>query len=71
MRKIDWEDYKNIRKTYIRNKARLGTEKVSSSRLRDPKEREILSRLDRNRWQKWLKNGTLIKTDARKYKLSI
>ena len=71
MRKIDYQDYKKKRKTYIRNKALLGTEKISSSRPRDKKEREILARLDIARWQKWLKDGTLMRIGLRKYKLSI
>jgi len=71
VRKIDYEDYRKKRKSYIKNKALLGTEKVSSSRLRDEKEREILARLDRLRFDKWSKDKTLIKIGPRKYKLSL
>ena len=71
MRKIDYANYREKRRAYIRNKAILGTEKVSSSRPRDKKERQILARLDKLRWEKWLRDGTLTRLGPREYKLSI
>ncbi len=68
MKKMNYVEHLKKRAKFISVRVRLGTEKVSSSRPRDPKKWEILSRLDKARLEKWKKEGKLTSLGKRKFR---
>ena len=68
MRRIDYSEYQLKRKTWLRMRAALGTEKTVSSRPRDEAERELLIRMDRARWKRWITEGRLVRVGSRHYR---
>lgn len=71
MRKYNFNDYEQSKKTYLLTRAKLGTKKSGSSRPRDLTERDIIARLDKLRWEKWENEGILQKIGNRKYKMVV
>jgi len=49
---------------------KLNLKRVAARRVRDPEERELLIKLDKYRWQKWIRTGKLKKIADRTYVFS-
>lgn len=71
MRKIDFQDWRQRRKTFLRTSARLGAARAASRRPRDEEEREILLRLDRARLEGWLASGRLVRLGPRHFRFNL
>lgn len=71
MRKIKYEEYQKKRTRFLSVRARLGTEKRSSSRLRDEEKARIRIWLDKKRFEKWEEQGVLRKLGPRRYKFTL
>jgi len=69
VRRVDFADWQERRKSFLRIRARLGAVKSAASRPRDPEERDLLLRLDQVRWKKWLASGRLARLGPRHYRL--
>jgi hypothetical protein len=71
VRKIKYDEYQKQRAGFLRVKARLGTEKRSSSRPRDEEERRLIALLDKKRLERLEEQGVLKKLGPRRYRFTL
>ena len=71
MRKFNFNNYEQLKKSYLLTRAKLGTKKSRSSRPRDLAKRDIIARLNKLRWDRWENEGILQKIGNRKYKMVV
>jgi len=72
VRTIDYNAFMNEKKEkYFSLRARLGNKGLPRRRKRDPREREILLRMDKARWEKWLSEKKLVKLGPRSWLLVV
>lgn len=70
MRTVNYAEYQKKRQTFVKKRAELNLKKAPARRVRDPKERELLLKLDLYRWQQWLATGKLQQEAPRVYRLT-
>jgi len=70
MKTVNFTEYQKKRQTFIKQRVKLNLKRVAARRVRDPEERELLIKLDKYRWQKWIRTGKLKKIADRTYVFS-
>lgn len=70
MRTVKYTEWQTKRLRSLRTRAQLGATRGTSVRPRDQAERQLLTKLDKERLEAWQKTGRLIRVAPRRYKIN-
>ena len=71
MRKVNFDEFIKEKRKFFSVKAVLGKKRLPRRRKRDPKERELLMIMDKNRFLRWQEEGKLKMISIRHFILNI